>query len=758
MSGAFRVGCSLSPIISHLTLLRTLQPTPKPFRLYHRLLARFPHIAIPQLINSPPAPPFARTPSPLAYHFDMSSMSHPESERKRRRGSLSGSVAALSIDAACMASKSFSSGAAAPPSNSEQLASNTSSSHHTLGTCTTVSRLRLLELPVEILLQISTQLCGTKAILNMAVANKQLHSLTSEAMAKHLVIPPNRIKQAIEILTRRPELISKVNSIDLGAYMAAHTRGCVCVSKIAFNRKARRMFRTLLPTSTKELVTWDQLQQVKRKLVRLWSPNHQFLMAILLALCPNVKEVRMQMPKVVGFDRMPLGLSFPTVTTPTPTPNHVVLPVTLFQGPVLAVMQRKLQSLTIPPNDKWIGPVKQEVLMIENDMQWRRHGKNIVTFKGFHKLKHLDLPMDLLGLPASVVFQSAGDAEVSTTPVKVVTEMRDGELKERTMMLPAKVLPLSLTSLRLRSCTKHTFALLQRINEVPIDKFNIKHVEVFFDGCARTSIVLCYKEDRGGLDYLKVLSALAAKGIEVLFFTGPNAQPTDFIREIQPLRLISPCEAGLIALPQKQFSNLNIVALQHRLSVSPSSRKIFARHALSHFDLLNRATFEANKWEQVAFFHGTANTKYDPRLQESGGKAVHVNVRVGGMDDHVFEWSMGVGMPREGSAPRAVVYGGKVFSIRSGGEDEGAMSDEPVHKSDKAMEKAKTMTKLQPEGILSTVRKPSRNVEQKSYPSLRFKCDEDLWRVEMGKVWDGDVWQGVRWKSYVQPYVEKMRV
>ncbi|KAF2822854.1 hypothetical protein CC86DRAFT_247109, partial [Ophiobolus disseminans] len=477
-------------------------------------------------------------------------------------------------------------------------------------------RLRLYDLPHEILLQIASEICGEATILNLALVDKRFRSITREAMVKKLVIPKNRIKQTIEMLARHPDMMSKINSIDLGAFMSEHTKQCVCYNDTVFNRKARRIFRNTIPFNINGTVTWNHLQKSKRVGVWIWSPKHQFLMALLLSLCPNVKDFTLQLPTGLRFDSSPLQTPTSFFSEPLPTPNPNFRPFTPFQGVALQIMQNNLRSLTIPPFNKWSGPKKHEVLMVTNDVLWKRYGTQVITLKGFNKLKHLNVRMDVLGLPDSIIFQGVDDEDIENVRVNIVTDVYGSVgLNTTAMDLPAKVLPLSLTSLQLRSCTDRAFALLAKINNTPAEKLNLKHIDLFFDLCARSSITQCYKEDRGRLDYLRILSELERKGITVTFITDKSKKITDMRRELEPMYLLSPCEAGLVTLARKQFSELNMVAVRRRIS-SHTEHKLFIKYLLTHFDLLNSPTFDGNLWKDIGIFRGSQKIKYNTERED----------------------------------------------------------------------------------------------------------------------------------------------
>jgi hypothetical protein len=247
-----------------------------------------------------------------------------------------------------------------------------------------VHRSRLLELPSEILLQIATDLCGSKAIVSLAMASKHIHSIAQEAMARNLVIGTNGIKKALKMLLLYPALIPKVNKLHLSAYQSGHTKQCICQSDTTFDRKQRKLLRTLITANSDGIATWALLQKYKHEWDGIWSPNHQFFLDILLSLCSNVKNVAIQLQNCPRRESIP----FPDLNSQTmqalPLANPDFQAVTIFYGPALLLMQRELRSLTILPPDKLAGPTQREFFTNANDKMFRFSGRRIITLSGFH--------------------------------------------------------------------------------------------------------------------------------------------------------------------------------------------------------------------------------------------------------------------------------------------------------------------------------------------------------------------------------------
>jgi hypothetical protein len=476
------------------------------------------------------------------------------------------------------------------------------------------SHFRLLNLPSELLLQTTLQLCGTEAVFNLSLVNKYLHSVAQEAMGKKLVIPTNRILEALRLLTRHPELIPKVNILDLGEYQPPHDDRCLCLRDAEFDEHATSILRTAITSNTQETVKWDQLILMKQYPGRVWPATHLFPLDVLVSLCPNIKEVTIELPRKSNFDKSPAR---PTTLFPTPRfpmINSEHMPVIPFEGLTRTLLLSKLEALTIPEVSRWKGQPQYEILNIPDDFKWRDTGKHIITLPGFTRLKYLDVPMDVLGLPHSIVFQD--DEEITTIDVKIMMSYERGAQiteaeaddtmqsdKSFKMLLPAKTLPLSLSRLRLRCCTGRTFAFLDVVHRIPADRLKLKHIDLFFKFCPRSSILQCYLSDRGMLDYLNLLIELECMGVNITFHFGPNEKVVDIRKELMRLYFLSPAEAGLVSLLGKQFSGLDQHALTRRW-LQIEARQLFVKHALVHFDLLNSPTFDAKLWSNVGFFHG----------------------------------------------------------------------------------------------------------------------------------------------------------
>ena len=471
----------------------------------------------------------------------------------------------------------------------------------------------LLRLPVELLHAIATNLCGSKDIINLARVNKHVYRVTQEALIKRLVVSKYRIKWVVELLTRRPHLCAKVSSVDLGDYGCAHVRECCFMPTPNFDRNALKALRKVIAANTGGQVSWNDIRQNKGASGPVWRKNNAFFLDILISLCPNIKSITLELPEARVFDASQPPRPDRLAPSQLPNLNTELLPVLPFHGPALRLMQKNLEVLTIAENTRWKGPAKLEILNHDHDVVWRNMGRHTITLLGFAKLKRLDMPMDLLGLPHTVVFSDLTSDAVAINEATAEDSYNEHDPDVQQALLLAKSLPLTLKFLHLRSCNQYTFALLQRFNEIPVLELNIVYIELFFTTCPRNSIAQCYAADEGKLNYLTILSELAEKGIKVTFYTGPRKTLFDMRKELTALAALSPLEAWCFAQLGRQYSEVNLKASAQR-RVSNIGSHLFVKHAPHYFRLMNSPTFNSKCWKDAAFFHGIQNTKWDTNI------------------------------------------------------------------------------------------------------------------------------------------------
>jgi hypothetical protein len=473
-------------------------------------------------------------------------------------------------------------------------------------------RVSILQLPAETLLQIASLLCGSNAIINLSRVNKRMHSVTEEAMAKELVVHESRLTMAIEWLAFHPDLITHVSTVDLGALRATSD---YAPRDHGFSAAVSHVLRNSIWIDSPNTIGLASLSSYKHPDSSIWSYRHQYCLDVLFSFCPNIKTLSIRLPDAKIFDRNLVSIFPIPHSSALPMANPDSEPVTPLQGVGLQLMRKALRTLVIASDIKWAGPFQYEILRDRSQIEWRRTGKQIITLQGFNKLEHLDIPMITLGLPESIQFRNANGSQQQEVPARI--NFHDGRVMTTKMIdLPAKVLPLSLISMRLRLCNDWTFAFLRKVVRelcrIPVQDSNLRRIDLYFNTCARSHILLCVKASSGPSAFLETLAMLTRMGIKVVFYGG-NEKPVDMRQELTILNSLRSEEVSLVALARRQFSDLDMQAISRRRS-SRLAKRIFMRHTLTYFALFNSSTFDAKYWAGSAFFHGIENTKYDPSL------------------------------------------------------------------------------------------------------------------------------------------------
>jgi hypothetical protein len=355
-----------------------------------------------------------------------------------------------------------------------------------------------------------------------------------------------------------------------------------------------------------------------------WEPKQQDLINILFMLCPNVKAVKTLMPGDEHCNSHHNQVPLSPLPHQLPVANIYFRPIKPLRSIALQIIRSKLQSLTVMPRAGWAGPPKPEILQTVFDIPWMLHGNHVFTLPGLDKLEYLEVSMDMLGLPYNIRFRDADEGPM--TEATVISRQRmNGVITKQSVSIAAKVLPLSLVHLRLRSCNQYTFAFLRRICAIPAHKSNFKKIDLFLDTTACEIILKCFGIDTTPRKLFLILTVLEHQGIAVTFYTGKDCKLIDMRQELYHLAALMPCEASIVAQGGRQFSEVKIHAIKRRRGSSLEHR-LFLRHALTHFDLFNSPSFDARYWEGVAFFHGFKNTKYDPDNVPTG-HSVEVKIR-----------------------------------------------------------------------------------------------------------------------------------
>jgi hypothetical protein len=458
-----------------------------------------------------------------------------------------------------------------------------------------IKNVGLFRLPEELLHAIAVELCGSKDILQLSLTNKQLNTIAHDAMLNKLVVSSNKIHKLLEFLTKRPECMTKVLDVDLGDYGCACRMRCTCVITV-FEREMLGSLARYIALNCAYPINTLQEWITNCTTPPLWGRKQAFFLDLLVAACPNIKSIAMELPESadafeIASPPSPLGLSPSTF----PARNPEMKSFTPFRGRTLQVMKDHLQTFTIAVDSRWKGRMQLEFLSDQRDADWRKAGRPHITFPGFTMLRRLDMPMDILGQPRNIVFQD---------PTSIPT-VSDKDI-ERLDEVQQKVLPLTLKYLHLRNCNQWTFAFLQKVNELPARKTNLQPIEFFSSASVLTWIKRCYAEDSGQLDYLQVLREIHRGGIKTSFYCGPKEVEVNLRKELYSLRVLSRLEVYHLATINRVFSELNISASLRRRA-SFIEHQLFMRHVRFHFDLINSTTFLGKLWKDVAFFHGRAS-------------------------------------------------------------------------------------------------------------------------------------------------------
>lgn len=492
------------------------------------------------------------------------------------------------------------------------------SKKHTTGKC-------LLDLPPELIDLIASKLRKSAAIFSFARANKRINGILQETIVRDLVLGRHQIKGCLEMLARHPELIQKVFTVDLGDFGCSHHENCTCLGNDDFDADAKELFDKIIIANTGGDVQWSQMRKYKLRKGHLWQKDQAFFLNLLVILCPNIRAVTIELPEARQFrsSEPPPPIHMAPQTFPSLNPE--LRPVIPFQGLAFQVLRRTLQTLTIAEDTRWKGPMTMESIPSSDHLKWRNMGKHTITLDGFSGLKRLDVPMEALGRPEYVTFTNEDsffkyiNIDVAERLKRLLT-YQDWRAQDREEARVKRV-PLTLTHLHLRSCNRWTFSLLKKINEIDAKDLNLRYIELFFNVESHQAIIHCDSLDKGRFSYLRLLMELQEKKIDVRFYFGAKQTPVDMRSELEAMRFLTPFELAHFSTYRRPISDLNTEASKRRRSSAIGSR-LFLRHARSHFQLMNSATFEPDSWARSAFFHGTKTQAKDhsTRDQKSQGQ------------------------------------------------------------------------------------------------------------------------------------------
>ncbi|KAG9190431.1 hypothetical protein G6011_08519 [Alternaria panax] len=477
----------------------------------------------------------------------------------------------------------------------------------------------LLSLPCELLEMIASNLLATTHILNLGMVSKRMSGIVQQTIVRDLVVSSRNIGRFLGMLSGRAELTSKVSSVDVGDLGCSQYGEHPYADLDSLGPNFLETLSIAIAASTGHVIDWSPVREDNKYVGPVWRQDTAFFLNVLATSCPSIKSVTVELPEARPFRSGQPPRPIHQAPSALPALNPELLPVAPFQGPALRVFQAKLETrkscpLTISENTSWKGPPTIEVLESHN-LKWRNMGTHIITLANFSRLKRLDIPMDILGRPHDIVFSNTYNLNVAKHDGPAIVR-RTPPVSKKLAELRSKVLPLTLQYLHLRSCNKWVFALLQRINEVPVEDLILKRVELSFELSPKNLLIQCDAEDLGRLDYVQLLAGLDRKGIEVIFHTGPEGIAVDMRKELEALSCLTPSEVWHCSVAHAPFSKWNPEASRKRQSLKTGFR-YFLRHADHHSQLLNSPTFNIESWMQGAFFHGISNSEWDAQLLDS---------------------------------------------------------------------------------------------------------------------------------------------
>lgn len=650
---------------------------------------------------------------------------------------------------------------------------------------------RLKELPDEVLLQIATQLCGSRALAKFSRVDKRIHAIANEAMAKNLVVREDQFKPAIEWLIKHPGLLHAVNFVEITEPRYIKTSSFSTLSgsnmratKMKFDPNDREILRDLIVKQPDGTRTWTCIHTDARP-TGWFALSSRYYMDLISKLCPNIKSVNTLLYGPRDFDDIDPHRVSQVTTSQLPVVNWDCIPSAPFHDTALEVMQENLESLTISQDPHWAGPAQHELLNADIDVVTSTIGRPPITLRGFKLLRHLDVPMDALGLPFSIVLQQPGEGD-NIGRIRIPAQGSQVGANTKELHFPAKIIPLTLKTLHLRSSNGSTFALLGVISLMPVGMSNFKHIDVFFTTSARELIHLCDQAEWPSLDYIKILWRLQNMGIEVSFYSGKNETTVDMCQELEIMDALTPEEVCIAAATSCQFTDFNELAIKRR-RVTRLAHLLFMKHALTHFDILNSSTFDANKWRPVALFRGKKYIKRLGKAKLPGELARSQGVHrlpkrrpTGLLDLDKFTFAFCKPMPRRLSPPPTVFRSSQKYPLiwtqpitEKSVQPAGART-----LADRLCAAITSMTVITKEAVVEkftdfkaeatayfTEKSRSRTskkilkgaIERKwvrmgCFDPIEFESpDEQIKLPSSGFPYE--VWQGVEWKKYLQPRV-----
>lgn len=395
-------------------------------------------------------------------------------------------------------------------------------------------------------------------LISLSLVNKRLKNIVQEALVKEVIMPKNSIRKFIQTLSRRPDLAKKVNVVNLGDYQAIGALGSTNLGHVfpachalVESLNGNGFFSTIIMALVKQRSP-------------IWTISHRFFLDILVALCPNLNSLMLELPPIFPID--------PMDTLPSNSALFNQDPVLLFQGPALRVLQNRLRALTITENSRWKGTCMYNI--------------NTESLK---KLDYLSAPLD--------VFVSGGVDFAPADPTN-----------------PVEVLPSGLKRLQIRACNKHIFDWVTDFEKAYRTQYfpDLNRLDLYFKSCLRSSILLA-DQGRGQIKAFRAsLVNLDALGLTIATYTGEAQILCDVLDELDAWRHLSEQEVWLTAMKQEQFSE-NVARdpegmVRRRTEVLEA--RLFLKNPYISTPLFTSPTFDARAWQKVRFFNGVKGTKW----------------------------------------------------------------------------------------------------------------------------------------------------
>jgi hypothetical protein len=443
-----------------------------------------------------------------------------------------------------------------------------------------------LNLPNELLVAICQQLKTNRDVCQFSLVSQRLRDVAQLVLVKPVKLPHHGIRKFVQTMVDRPDLVTQVKEVDLGDF------GCENhVARLGdFDEVSLRKCEEVI-TELAGVEQWSKLVAAKATdQDDPWGRYSSFCLAILTIIAPNLE--------ILSTEPRPLGNLPPDMLAHSPEQSlwELQLPSPLFQGPLLEILQNRIEQLTLSTEHSCFKGI---------------HMRNI-TFAGFTKLKRLTLLMKML------IYQGTD-----------ITNLEE-------------VLPSNLECLEIQKCNIFVRDLISKLlGSLRQKRFlRLRRLKLHFHDCLRSSLVLMgYGNNDRTLWLSCLLDEMTSKHNCMVTAYAPSDPSTeyetsDLLSELQAQSLLSPAEAWIAATKGQQFTTT--VARNDR--GAPRARTILERKiVLKNYHvpstLLSSPTFDGTAWEKVVFFRGLVGTKaeFDQKKVKENEKGKAKSVK-GGKD------------------------------------------------------------------------------------------------------------------------------